>query len=455
MTRRAAIYCRISDDREGRQLGVSRQEEDCRAFVEARGYALLKVYAENDISASTRSSKKRPLFEEMMELCENGTYQAIVAYSSARLTRRPLENERLIGLYEKHRVRIHYLNATDNDLSTARGRYNARNDAARDAEEAEEISERVTRASLQRAKQGHGHGGTRPYGWTATDRRELDPAELKELLAAARRVLAGGSLKSIAADLNARAVPTVTGAAWSSAALRGMLTNPRLVGIRMYKGEEIGRGDWKPALGEDMYYDLRSLLLDKSRRVATSNIRKYLLTGLALCGECTRPVVVKVQVRKGRPKQPRYWCAACDLYRTMEPVDRYVQEVIINVLEAGLTPAMPGPMRSQEKADRLRERIAETQRMFAEEDSLTPMQYQDTMRTLNRRLAEEDAAVIKDSRPLLAANVIGAAARQAWVGLELNAKRQIISELTEVRIHRAIRGKRAFDPDTVELIPKH
>jgi DNA invertase Pin-like site-specific DNA recombinase len=31
-TRRAAIYCRISQDRGGAGLGVARQEEDCRAL---------------------------------------------------------------------------------------------------------------------------------------------------------------------------------------------------------------------------------------------------------------------------------------------------------------------------------------------------------------------------------------------------------------------------------------
>lgn len=453
MSIRAAIYCRISDDREGRQLGVSRQEEDCRAFIEARGYTLLKVYVENDISASTRSAKKRPLFEELVQGCETGIYQAIVAYSSSRLTRRPMENERLIALYEKHKVRIHYVNASENDLSTARGRRRARDDAARDAEEAEEISERVTRASRQRAEHGRGHGGMRPYGWSAADRRELDPKEYREILKAAERVLAGDSIRSITADLNARKVPSVTGAKWAPSTVKGMLVNPRLIGVRMYNGEPQGKGDWKPALSEDMYHDLCRILTDKKRRIATTNVRKNLLTGLALCAECGGPVAAKVQVRKGRPNTGRYWCEDCGLYRTMEPIDRYVQEVIIGVLEQGLTPSAPGPAKSLEKVERLRERIAETQQLFAEEDTLTPLQYQDTMRTLNRRLAEEEAAVLQDSGPLLAIGVMGAAARESWWGLELNAKRQIIHELATVRIHRA--GKaHIFDPATVELIPK-
>lgn len=453
--KRAAVYCRISDDREGRQLGVTRQEEDCRAFVEAQGYSLLKVYVENDVSASTRSSKKRPLFEEMVTLCEEGACQAIVAYSSSRLTRRPLENERLIGLYEKHGVQIHYINATDNDLSTARGRYNARNDAARDAEYAEEIGERVKRAAQHRAENGRGNGGTRPFGWSAKDRTKLDPEEHAVILSMARDALSGKTLRWIAADLNRRQVPTVKGAQWSPTAVRGILTNPRLVGIRVYHGEEMDKpGNWEHALSEDTYLDLKRLLLDGARRVAMTNVRKNLLTGLALCGECGAKVAAKMQMKKGQPPRPRYYCEDCNLFRTMEPIDRYVQEVVINVLEQGLTPQAPAPARSTEKVDRLRERIAEHQRLHVEQDALTPAQFNNLIGDLNRRLAEEEAKVMQDSRPMLAVHVMGPQARTAWAGLDLTTKRLVITELAEIRIHRAVRGKRGFDPATVEIIPR-
>ena len=138
----------------------------------------------------------------------------------------------------------------------------------------------------------------------------------------------------------------------------------------------------------------------------------------------------------------------------MEPIDRYVQQVIVSILEAGLTPSAPGPIRSSDKVHQLRDRIAETQRLFAEDDSLTPLQYQDVMRTLNRRLAEEERALLQESGPVLAGNVMGPAAREAWAELDLTTKRQVINELAEVRLHRALPGRRGFDPDTVELIPK-
>jgi site-specific DNA recombinase len=269
MVKRAAIYCRISDDREGRRLGVRRQREDCSVLAAALGYTVTEddIYIENDTGASSRSKKPRPEFDKMMGLARSNHYDAVIAYSSSRLTRRPLENELLIDLYEKHRVLIHYANTNDNDLSTARGRRRARDDAARDAEEVEELAERVSRTALQRAEEGRENGGTRPYGWSAEDRTRLDPREHAVIVEMADRALAGESLRSIAADLNTRGIPTVKGAAWSSTAIKGILTNPRLVARRIYKGEDVGAASWEPALPRATFDRLHLLLTDPARGV--------------------------------------------------------------------------------------------------------------------------------------------------------------------------------------------
>src|SRR3990172_7768929 len=47
----AAIYVRISDDREGSALGIARQEQDCRALAASIGWNVLDVYADHDPTA--------------------------------------------------------------------------------------------------------------------------------------------------------------------------------------------------------------------------------------------------------------------------------------------------------------------------------------------------------------------------------------------------------------------
>lgn len=48
---RAVVYVRISDDPEGTERGVDRQEADCRAYAEAHGWEVAAVFRENDTSA--------------------------------------------------------------------------------------------------------------------------------------------------------------------------------------------------------------------------------------------------------------------------------------------------------------------------------------------------------------------------------------------------------------------
>lgn len=61
-----AVYARISDDAEGRAIGVARQVQDATRLAERLGWTLgHEPFIDNDISASTRSSAKRPAYDRM------------------------------------------------------------------------------------------------------------------------------------------------------------------------------------------------------------------------------------------------------------------------------------------------------------------------------------------------------------------------------------------------------
>lgn len=87
----AAIYTRISKDREGEALGVSRQESQSRELAQRLGVEVVAVFSDNDVSASRRSGKPRPAFAEMLSRARAGEFTHIVAYSNSRLTRRVRE----------------------------------------------------------------------------------------------------------------------------------------------------------------------------------------------------------------------------------------------------------------------------------------------------------------------------------------------------------------------------
>jgi len=468
MIKRVGIYCRISDDREGRRYGVERQEEDSlklfdrlaeEAIREGDALELVKVWIENDVSASTLSKKKRDDFEEMMTLAESGGLDMIIAPTSSRLTRRPLENERLISLYQDVGTVIKYCNRNDNDLSTARGRSRARDDARRDAEEAEEISERVSRTAEQRAKQGRPNGGKRAYGWRRDNPNKLDPYEQEIKVEMAERLLAGEALKGVQRDLTERGVPHPTWhpplviRPWSRQSIRDMLTNPRQYGIRRHKGQVVGKGTWEPSLDELTVKRLQRLLADPARRTSPGPGRKHLLRGIALCPECGGTFTTHSSRRLHEEIQHRYMCEACGLHRKLQPIDLYVDAYMKRLLRNYEPTPDPGiDQAALDRVEEIRARIDETIERYAESgpEAMTYVQYEATLRALNRRLGDaEKAATPPPPKSLILDGLTGEDPARLWDHLSLDRKRAIISLLVTVTLLRVGPGRKRFDPATV------
>ena len=80
MSKRAAIYCRISRDPEGLRAGVDRREEDCRKLARRLGCRVVAVYADNDISASKFGKKSRPQFAAALDAARSGSVDVVLAY---------------------------------------------------------------------------------------------------------------------------------------------------------------------------------------------------------------------------------------------------------------------------------------------------------------------------------------------------------------------------------------
>ncbi|HZM53563.1 MAG TPA: recombinase family protein, partial [Acidimicrobiales bacterium] len=74
-----AVYARISEDSEGRGLGVARQEEDARTIARLRGWDVAQVYVDNDVSAfSTKVFRHE--FERMLEDLRVGMVDGCIVY---------------------------------------------------------------------------------------------------------------------------------------------------------------------------------------------------------------------------------------------------------------------------------------------------------------------------------------------------------------------------------------
>lgn len=452
----AAIYTRISLDSEGEALGVARQEQDCRDLAKRDGLNVVAVFSDNDTGASTRSRKKvRHQYADMLRRARAGEFGVIVSYSNSRLTRRPLELEELINLYELHGVRFVTVVSGNDDLSTADGRMVARIKASVDAAEVERTAERVARKHLESAREGKPVAGTRPFGWLAGG-RELHPEESTLIREAATDVIAGVGAYAIARRWNEAGVTTSTGKPWQGHVLARMLKSPRLAGWRIHQGQiAIGRdgqpvrGQWEPMLDQATHDALVAVLSteDTRYRVPHKNARHYLLTGTVRCGLCGSVMYGNAA------KYPTYGCSGNGhvVAASVAPVDDVVTRLVLAKLA---TVDLEAPKPEFTDADRLAEveaSIAQLMASFTARELSAEVVFpavsaleteRDELRSERRRIEAAGAA------PELA-NVD----RAGWDRMDVDHRRAIIEGLLEaVLVRPATRKGNTFDPERLEFV---
>jgi len=193
MAHSAAIYCRISDDREGRHLGVDRQEKDCRELAERKGWQIAELYVDNDISAY--SGKPRPAYRQMLADFKDGTRDGLVVYHQDRLVRQPRELEEFFDVCDAAGITDMASVSGDFDLSNYEDRTYVRILGAIAQKESHDKSRRIKRKHLELAERGRvSGGGPRPFGYE-DDKVTIRKSEAKAIKEAASRILAGDSLK--------------------------------------------------------------------------------------------------------------------------------------------------------------------------------------------------------------------------------------------------------------------
>lgn len=163
--RQAIIYCRISDDREGREYGVERQEAHCRKLAARRGWHVAAVLVDNDITGTGR--KQRPGYDRLLDMLRDGTANAILAVSDKRLNRSYRNAFALLDLIQERDIAVEFTKGGPINMNTAEGRGIARRKAIDAQEESEEIGERVADAKADNVKRGEFRGGGRPFGFEA------------------------------------------------------------------------------------------------------------------------------------------------------------------------------------------------------------------------------------------------------------------------------------------------
>jgi len=319
VTKRAAIYCRVSTGGQEDNHSMPTQEEACRELAAAHGYDVIGVY--RDVHSGFELWE-RPQLTIIRDAMRDQGIDALIVYDPDRLSRKQTHQAILVDETDRYGIELLFVNGQHDKTAIGVFLSNARAFAAE--LEREKIRERTQRGLLARAKGGKLRPGARPlYGYRWTDDTKgayaVDPETSVIVLCIYDASLNGRSLCGIAADLQEDGIVSPTGRArWSLETVRTILNHPGYTGKAVANATQSvkrrGKNTWKttarpesehiilpdgtiPALIAPAVWGAVQDRLRRNRAESSRNSKnpEYFLLrgGIVRCGYCGRAVATK------------------------------------------------------------------------------------------------------------------------------------------------------------------
>lgn len=460
---RAVLYTRVSSDQTGQARSVEDQERECREYCARQGWEVVRVFTDNDRSASRYARKDRPEFARLREFIAERQADVLVLWEGSRATRDLTDFAALRELCSVSGVQYAYSGRLY-DLSRTDDRFTTGLDALLSEREASMTRDRVLRGKRIAAVEGRPVGKL-PYGYTR--RYELingkpklvEQSEHEEQAAvvreAARRVIAGESCYSIANDLNGRGIPAPRGGTWDITQIRRIASSPLYVSKRIHQGRIVGDGTWPPILDDETWAMACGILSDPARRTHRDHSVKWLLSGIAQCGLCEAGLYT-IKNRGNRT----YTCMTCfKIGLKVQTLDDFLTEVILerlrrddmaaliaDVNDAGREQVLETQSRARELRDRLDEFYEAAGRGEVSPTGLASIEAKLLPQIEAAEQAAQGVAV-----PVALRGLAGTSPTERWADLDIVRQRQVVRALMIVHVDPIGRGRRIFDPARVRI----
>jgi site-specific DNA recombinase len=321
----AAIYARVSSERQRQEQTIASQTAALRELAEQRGLLVPEdlVFEDDGFSGA---SLQRPALERLRDRAFEGCFEVLLCHAPDRLARRYAYQVLLLEELARGGIEVAFAKEPERSGSPEDELLRQFQGMIAEYERAQ-IAERCRRGKLHRARAGAvsvlSHA---PYGYRYVKKSEHADAfyEIDELEAPivreifGRYVEQGESIVQIARWLSERGVPTRTGKPrWGQSTVWAILRNPAYTGqaafgrrrvtgapakptrLSRQRGrhsrrstyEHVGPEHWQripvPALVAAEQHALAQELLARNSRLSPRNTRQVsLLQGILVCREC-------------------------------------------------------------------------------------------------------------------------------------------------------------------------
>jgi site-specific DNA recombinase len=466
---RVLLYARISREDVGNVENTDIQLRILRRWCQAEGHEVAGEYVDNDIGAFDDDAY-RPAYERLLAAVQANQGDAIAVTEDSRLNRNLWRSIHLFHL--AFTTDLKYILTPDEvsyDLSTKEGIHEAIGAAINAEKESMRTSKRQKAKKLVQAEAGMFNGGTRPYGYD-THCKEIVEPEATNIREATRRLIDGESAASIIKDWRERGIKTAKGKEWHLTTLRTILTSPRICGIRTHLGVE-HPAQWPAIISRDDW-ELLQITLD-SKPTFTVTPRRYLLSGVVICGRCEAPMIGRnLHDNRRGVVYHRYICPkdsshrGCGkVFRNADPLEELVTEAVLRRLDSpDFLSVLATQTNNEELQDLLNERQLRKDKLrdiLADYASglLTRQEYAEAKAIVEKALERVNNRLktIQGGRSLARIPLDGTL-RAVWKDADVDFRRDVIRLLVKKivvlpgRSRKRWPGGGFFDPSLIRIV---
>ena len=301
----AALYARVSSDRQDVDLSVSAQLRALKEYAKANGYSVAREYVDE---AESGRVANRPQFREMIEEGSKpkAPFEVILVWKFSRFTRK---REHAVAFKSQLRRKgIRVVSITEQAEDNATGRLLEGIIESVDEYYSENLAQEVVRGMREAASRGFFLASNAPFGYKKIKVQdgpkerpslEVDPATAPVVKEIFEKSLRGSGLKELCKELNDRGI-TNRGKRWYKGGLHYVLRNEAYTGAAVWgktnKGQEAPdpvrvEGAWPALVSRELFDEVQQAMSERAPKVQRPGRvgSKYLLSGLLRCGVCGRP----------------------------------------------------------------------------------------------------------------------------------------------------------------------
>lgn len=291
---RIALYARKSTEQEDRQVqSLDDQIRELTSIAAREQHDIAEIFIEAK-SASTPG--KRPEFERLMHLVENGHLDGILTWNINRLSRNPIDAGRIA--YALQTGRISFIRTYERVYRPEDNAILIAIDTGMATQDIQSLRTNVKRGMRGRVERGwHAHLAPLGYRNDPSSRTIVKDSERFEMVRYAWDLLLSGqmSVRQITDELTAVGLTIPRGVKipkeMSRTCLYGIFRN------RFYAGDIWYDGQWLPGKQDPMISPLEFLraqsILDRTRKLR-SRTRSFAFQGVFTCAECGCAVVAEL-----------------------------------------------------------------------------------------------------------------------------------------------------------------